>query len=680
MAKRNLYLSNVPVEEALFKYFSALNRRRCLTPKFEKIPVEKSLDRVTSQAVYARCCSPLFNAAAMDGIAVRAADTIGARESNPLILKAGKDFINVDTGDPIHPPYDAVIMAEDLIQNGDEETVKILESAAAWQHIRPIGEDIVTGEMILAGRRKIRPIDIGVLLSGGITEIEVYAKPKAAIIPTGTEIIAAGEIPKEGEIIESNSRMFEAQVFQGGGEGTRYSVIPDDYELLKETICKAAEEFDMVIVNAGSSAGTEDFTVQVLREIGEVIVHGVAMKPGKPVILAIVNNKPVIGTPGYPVSAYLAYETFAAPVLSVLTGCEHSSLQKTDAVLSRRLVSSLKHREYVRVKVGKVGGKLVASPLARGAGAAMSLVRADGFCVINQNCEGIEAGVTAPVELYRSPEEIDRTLVAVGSHDLILDMIADMMSSDQNNAAFLASTHVGSMAGLAALKRGECHIAPIHLLDENGGYNISWVKNIFQITENNENRKDVCLIKGVGRVQGLIIQKGNPLGIKTLADICRCRYINRQRGAGTRLFLDHLLKKEKIDSGGIDGYAREAATHMAVAAAVHGGSADAGMGIAAAAKALDLDFIPLGEEEYDFAVLAEFLELKEMKIFISLLKSHEFHRRLAELGQPLNACLPLAGELNEIDSIRREDAVCAYTWTNAGEIIRITDSISTMEV
>jgi len=645
MSTRNLYLSNISVEEALSKYFSALEG--CLVPKFEKIPVEESLDRITSSAIYARLSSPLFNAAAMDGIAVKAADTTGARESNPLVLTAGKNFIFVDTGDPIHHPYDAVIMAEDLIQIDGEDRVKILQSASPWQHIRPVGEDIVAGEMILTARHRIRPIDIGVLLSGGIKDIEVFSKPRVAIFPTGGEIIDArnieeGVIPHEGEIIESNTRMFEALVNQGGGEAVRFAPLPDDFEILKEAVGKAASEFDIVLINAGSSAGLEDFTVHVLREIGEVIVHGVAMKPGKPVILAKINNKPVIGTPGYPVSAYLSFETFVSPVLSVLTGCAHISAQKIQAVLSRRIVSSLKHREYVRVKVGRVGGKLVASPLARGAGAAMSLVRADGFCVIDQQSEGIEAGETAPVELVRSMEEIDRTLVVVGSHDLILDVIADMMTSG-NGGAFLSSAHVGSMAGLAALNRGECHLAPIHLLNEmDGSYNVDWVKKTLP-------DKDVSLIKGVGRIQGLILQKGNPLNIKSIADLCRCRFINRQRGAGTRLLLDHLLKKTGLESKDIDGYTREAATHMAVAAAVQGGSADAGMGIAAAAKALGLDFIPLGEEEYDFALLSDFLELKEMKIFIDILKSTEFHKKLAELGQPLKA----------------------YTWDRAGEVLQI---------
>ena len=645
MPKRNLYLSNLPAEEALSNYFSALEG--LLNPGLEEIPVEQSLDRITSRAVYARCCSPLYNAAAMDGIAVIAAASSRARESNPLVLLEGKDFIPVDTGDPVNPPYDAVIMAEDVIDAAEPKKVKILESAAPWQHIRPIGEDIVTGEMILPGRHRIRPIDIGVLFSGGIASVAVYAKPLVAIYPTGTEIVEsrtdsglAGVSPGEGEIIESNSRMLEALVNQSGGRGVRFAPVPDDYERIKEAVRKGVEQYDMVIINAGTSAGSEDYTVQVLRELGEVIVHGVAIKPGKPVILAKVNNKPVIGTPGYPVSAYLAYELFAAPVLSRLTGRMDAAPQEAEAVVTRRIVSSLKHREYVRVKVGRVDGRLVASPLARGAGAAMSLVRADGFCVIDQNREGVEAGETVRLELYRSLDEIDHTLVSAGSHDLIMDIIADMMSgSAAGGSACLVSTHVGSMAGLMALKRGECHIAPVHLLDEETGtYNVSWLKNNFE---------KVSLIKGVGRIQGLIIGKGNPLGIRSLADLCRCRYINRQRGAGTRLFLDYQLKMAGIDPGCIDGYGREAATHMAAAAAIRGGSADAGMGIASAAKALDLDFIPLGNEEYDFAVLPQFLELKEMGIFLDILKSPAFHRRLEEL------------------------APAAYTWERAGEIVQI---------
>ena len=368
--KRNLYLKTTPVEEAREKYLEALGE--AIEPRTETVRVIDALGRVTAEAVFARYSSPLYNSAAMDGIAVISSRTEGASDSSPLLLKTGEDYVIVDTGDPVRKPYDAVIMAEDIQET--EGGVLIRASAPAWQHVRPVGEDIVAGEMILTRSHTIRPIDIGVLLSGGVTEISVFAQPKVGIIPTGTEIVEPYEDPKEGDIIESNSRMFEAMVRENGGIAKRYGIVPDDYELIKKTVLKALDENDMVLINAGSSAGTEDYTVHILREIGEVFIHGVAMKPGKPVILGKACGKPVIGIPGYPVSAYLAVENFVYPLLRKYTGMKEPAGSRIKAVLSRRLVSSLKHREYVRVRVGKVGGRYVCAPLARGAGAAMSLV------------------------------------------------------------------------------------------------------------------------------------------------------------------------------------------------------------------------------------------------------------------------------------------------------------------
>lgn len=621
MGKRNLYLKNTPVQEAQEIYQKALEG--VVTPQEEEIPVTESLNRVTTKAIYARYCSPLYNAAAMDGIAVEAERTKGASERTPLTLRPEGDFVVVDTGDPIHAPYDAVIMAEDLLEQADG-SVQILESAAPWQHVRPIGEDIVAGEMLLPSRHRIRPIDIGVLLSGGITQVAVYRQPTVAIFPTGTEIIEPDQDPEDGAIIESNSRMFEAMVREQGGLPTRFAPIADDYELLKKSISEAVDNFDMVIVNAGSSAGTEDYTVHVLRELGQVIIHGVAIKPGKPVILAIVRGKPVIGLPGYPVSAYLTFENFVIPVLQQMNGQTSSRVPQVEAVISRRMVSSLKHREYVRVKVGKVDGKLVASPLARGAGAAMSLVRADGFCVIPQNSEGVEAGEKVTVELYRTMEEIDHTVVAIGSHDLILDVMADLMPT-LYPGNYLSSTHVGSMGGLMALRRGEAHLAPTHLLDEETGtYNVPTLKKLFT--------EPMALIKGVDRVQGIMVKKGNPLGIRGIEDLPGVSYVNRQRGAGTRVLLDYKLKQAGIDPSAIRGYDREAATHMAVAAAIAGGDADAGMGIESAARSMGLDFIEVGPEEYDFAIPVRFLELPHVQHFLEVLKSREFAERVEKLG------------------------------------------------
>ncbi len=633
MGKRNLYLKTTPVDEALELYMEAV--RRTVKPEHEVIPVTESLNRITGRAVYAKYCSPLYNSAAMDGIAVVAERTENASEFYPVELVLGEDYRIVDTGDPIKEPYDAVIMAEDLLETDREDHVRIIAPAAPWQHIRPIGEDIVAGEMILPGHHRIRPIDVGVLLSAGIVEIEVVKTPRVAVFPTGTEMIEPGTQPKEGDIIESNSRMFENMIISQGAQAVRFAPVEDDYIKIRDAVKRAAEEFDMVIINAGSSAGTEDYTVHVLRELGEVLIHGVAIKPGKPVILAIVNGRPVIGLPGYPVSAFIGFENFVTPVLEYLGQRTGKKNKTVEAVISKRLVSSLKHKEYVRVKVGCVGDKIVAAPLARGAGAAMSLVRADGFCVIEQNCEGCEAGEKVQVELYRDIDEIRSTAVVIGSHDLILDVIADLMP-DRYPGMNVSSTHVGSMGGLMALRRGEAHLAPIHLLDEEtGSYNISYIRKLF--------REPMALIKGVGRVQGIMVKKGNTLNIRGIEDLKGIRFVNRQKGAGTRLLFDHKLKLLGIAPEEIRGYDREASTHMAVAALVDSDSADAGMGIRSASISMNLDFIPVGDEEYDFAVPVRFLELPFIKAFIEILKCSEFHKKLGELG--------------------------GYTWERAGEIV-----------
>jgi len=479
--------------------------------------------------------------------------------------------------------------------------------------------------MILPRGHVIRPFDIGALLSGGISEVLVCPKPTAAVIATGTELVEIGEEIKEDSIIDSNSWMLAALVEDSGGAATRYPIVEDDLESIKKALLEAACSHDIVLVSAGTSAGREDYTVLALGEIGQVAVHGVAMKPGKPVILAIVEGKPVIGIPGYPVSAYLAYDTFVAPVLGAMAQLAQASAKTVKATLSRRMVSSLKYREYVRVKVGDVNGRLVASPLERGAGAAMSLVRADGFCIIGQESEGLEAGSEVDVLLCRSLEELGSTVVSIGSHDLILDVIADLLPN-LYPGNHLSSVHVGSMGGLLALRNNEAHIAPTHLLDEaTGQYNVQTVKTMFA-------GHTMALIKGVGRVQGIMVKAGNPLGITGIGSLKGARFVNRQRGAGTRLLFDFLLRNAGIPASAINGYSREAATHMALAAAIKGQGADAGIGVLSAANAMGLDFIPVGVEEYDFAIHASALELGHLRRFIEVLKHPQFHRQLEVLG------------------------------------------------
>ena len=613
--KRNIYIDNIDVDQAKERYYEKLN----ITPTWEEIDVLDSLHRVTYEAVYALVSSPNYNAAAMDGIAVKASATKGATETNPLVLEEGKDFIYINTGNPIEEPYDAVIMIEDVIEIGDGK-VQILKAAYPWQHVRPIGEDIVATEMILPSRHKIRPIDVGALISGGIEKVKVYKKPKVGIIPTGSEIIEDVSQLQVGKIIDSNSRVFEGLVLENGGIPNRYGPVEDDYDKLKEAILKGVEENDLLIIGAGSSAGSQDYTANIIRELGEVVVHGVAMKPGKPTILGIIDGKPVVGIPGYPVSAYLVFETFVIPLILKYIGLEEEKEVFQQAIISKKITSSLKNRELIRVNLGYVNDKLIATPLSSGAGVTMSLVKADGIAIIPQSLEGVDAGSPVNVRILKPLNKIKETLVSVGSHDIIMDILADMMQ--------LTSGHVGSMGGILAMKRGECHIAPIHLLDmDTGEYNIPYVKRYFK-------GQKMALIKGVRRHQGFIVEKGNPKGIKDFSDLVRddVVYVNRQRGAGTRILLDYHLNKENIEPADIKGYEREMTTHMAVASAVKTGSATTGLGIYSAAKALDLDFMEVAYEDYDFLVPFSLLEDARVKKFIQILKSDEFKRRVDELG------------------------------------------------
>lgn len=623
--ERNIYISNMDVNEAQ-KLLMDRTEAYLKNAATERLQVLASQGRVSADSVFARVSSPNFNASAMDGIAVRAKSTFDASEANPIRLNKGQDFIYVDTGDPITDPYDAVIMIEDVVEI-DSETVEIIKSAAPWQDIRPIGEDIVANEMIIPANHEIRPVDIAAMLSGGITELTVVKKPRVGIIPTGTEIIEPDEPLELGKIIESNSRMFEGMVMEYGGEPVRFKPVPDDYELLKSAIAKAVKENDIVVINAGSSAGSEDFTVKLIAELGEVLVHGIATKPGKPAILGIVDGKPVLGIPGYPVSAYFVFETFAKPLIRKFLKQGVTPKSKTEAVLSRRIISSLKHTEYVRIKLGMVEDKLIATPLSRGAGATMSLVRADGILTIPRNSEGIEAGEKVLVELTKNIDDIKNTIVSIGSHDLIMDMIGSLMHRKDSRYS-LSSAHVGSMGGLMSLRRGEAHMAPIHLLDEATGiYNESYIKKLLPGSK-------IALLKGVKRVQGMMVKKGNPKNIAAFKDFTRedVQFVNRQKGAGTRILVDYILGREGIDAASILGYEREMTTHMAVAAAVSSGSADVGVGVLSAANAMNLDFIPIGEEEYDFAVPEKYLELDMFKQFFGIIKSEEFKDILLGLG------------------------------------------------
>jgi putative molybdopterin biosynthesis protein len=621
--ERNIYLSNTDIEEAVALYMDRM-AQAVRTVETERIDVRQACGRVTADPVIARLSSPNHNAAAMDGIMVISDRTFAANEASPVVLSKGTDFEYINTGHPIVEPYDSVIMIEDVVELGGGQ-VKIMVQASPWQHIRPIGEDIVAGEMILPENHLVRPMDIGAVLSGGVTEVSVYEKIRVGIIPTGGEITDRYESLDKGKIFDTNSWTFQAIVEELGGIAERISPVEDDYDKLKDAILQMAERNHIVIINAGSSAGSKDYTAQLIGDLGELVLHGIAIKPGKPTILGMIGEKPVIGVPGYPGSAFLVFEEIVSPVIRALQRRKTERPPMAKATVSRRIVSSLKYREYIRVKLGKVGEKLIATPLNRGAGVTMALVKADGILVIPKNSEGYEAGEEAPVELVNDMQTIENTIVSIGSHDLIMDHIGSILARKGHT---LSSAHVGSMGGIMALKRGEAHIAPIHLLDEETGeYNRAYIDKYLA-------QENIALVKGVRREQGFMTAKGNPKNIFSVQDLTRgdVTFVNRQKGSGTRILTDYLLKTNGIETDTIRGYDRDMTTHMAVAAAVESGTADVGVGVASAARAMDLDFIPIGFEEYDFAIPEQYMETEMIKNFLQVLRSPEFEEVLKQLG------------------------------------------------
>ncbi len=625
--KRKVYLDNLPWEEALERYLAHLHSVGALNPgRPESIPVAEALARVTAMPVYAHTSSPHYNAAAMDGMAVRSVDTYGAFETSPKQLKVGEQAVMVDTGDPMPDGYDAVIMIED-IHYVQPDVIEIIQAAPPWQYVRVVGEDVVATEMIMPANHLIRPVDIGAALAGGVNEIYVYPRPRVAILPTGTELVQPGSELKPGDIIEYNSRMLGAMVEHWGAVAQRKEITVDDFERLKATVCAAVDEADIVLINAGSSAGSEDYTSDVIRSLGKVLVHGVAIKPGKPVVLGEINGKPVIGVPGYPVSAYLGLDLFVKPVIFRKLGSVPPAVEKIDATVSRKMVSLMGVEEFVRVKLGQVGDKVVATPISRGAGILMSLVRADGMIRVPRLSEGYNAGDVAPVELFRSQAEVRETTVIIGSHDIALDVLANFLRL-KYPAATLSSAHVGSLGGLSALRRGEAHCAGTHLLDgETGDYNVCYIKRLLP-------GRDMVLVNLVYREQGLILAKGNPKGIRGLDDLTRdgVSFVNRQRGAGTRILLDFRLKQLGIDPDHIHGYEHEEYTHMAVAAAVKAGAADAGLGIRAAAAALGLDFVSIEEERYDLCIPAENWDTPYIQRILDVMAMPKFQEEVSKLG------------------------------------------------
>jgi len=660
----SVYLHDIPLMQAQQRLEDALVEAGLWgLLGVEKNPLdERALGRITAEPVWAEISSPHYHASAMDGFAVRAQDTDGALATDPLTLRYGEQTRYIDTGDPLPEWANAVIPIENVepIDDGGEIAVaarapfaiRIRDAVTPWSHVRPMGEDMVATQLVLPAGHTLRPADLGAIAGCGHSSVRVARRPKVAIIPTGTELVEIGQPVESGDIIEYNSMVMAAQINLWGGEATRYPITPDVFEEIKAQAAEAAQHHDLILLNAGSSAGSEDFSASEVEALGELLVHGVAVRPGHPVILGIIQRPqgssktpgvsekiPIIGVPGYPVSAALTGEIFVEPLLAKWLGRRPEEPIEIEATLTRKMVSPAGDDDYVRVAVGKVGPRTLAAPLARGSGVITSLVRADGIVIVPSGSQGMPAGERVTVRLYRSPKEIERTIFAIGSHDIILDVMAQFLAARDRR---LASANVGSLGGLVALRRRETHLAGAHLLDpESGEYNMPYIRQYLPGVP-------LRVMALVGREQGLLVPEGNPKAIESLGDLTNpeVSMVNRQRGAGTRILLDYHLAQLDLKPESIQGYGHEEFTHLAVAAAVASGRADCGLGIAAAAQALGLNFIPLFKERYDLIIPNEYLEDGLLLPLMAVLEDPAFRELVVSLpGYDLSPMGEIIAEL-----------------------------------
>lgn len=650
----SIYLHDIPLDQARAAFSAALEQAGLWKVLgVEEIPLDElAAGRVLAEAVWARISSPHYHASAMDGYAVRAEETNGALPSAPLTLALSGQAQYVDTGDAIPEWANAVIPIENVepLDEGGQITparrpfaIRIRAGVTPWSHIRPMGEDIVATELVLPAGQTLRPVDLGALAAAGHAAVKVARKPVVAILPTGSELAPIGQAVRAGEIIEFNSTVMAAQVNEWGGQARRLAIVADNFERIRQAARGAAEEADLILLNAGSSAGSEDFSAEVVKSLGRRLVHGVAVRPGHPVILGMIERDsrvtPIIGVPGYPVSAALTGEIFVEPLLARWLGRSARKAVTLEASLTRKVNSPAGDDDYLRVAVGKVGGKTLAAPLARGAGVITSLVHADGIVKIPRGVQGLAAGSPVTVRLYRAPAEVEETIFAIGSHDMTLDLLAQFLSARGRR---LASVNAGSQGGLVALQRREAHLAGSHLLDPaTGVYNLADIRRYCADVA-------VAVFGWVGRKQGLIVKKGNPKRIGSLADLARpeVTFVNRQRGAGTRVLLDYHLGQMGVDPAAIRGYPQEEYTHLAVAAAVSSGRVDCGLGVAAAAAALDLDFIPLFDEQYELVIPREYVQSGLLQPVFDVAHDAQFQKAVRALpGYDVSRMGTLAAEV-----------------------------------
>ncbi len=629
-SQRNVYLNMKSIKEAKEILFNKFSSKSSMGT--EEIPSACAIGRVLAEPAVAALSSPNFHAAAMDGIAVDAKSSFGACEESPITLRIDENAFWINTGHVMPDDTNAVIMIEHL-NIIDDKTIQIEAPVVPWQNVRKMGEDIVATELLFPRGHRITPYSVGALLSGGVFSVQVRKKPKVLIIPTGSELKQWENVKEDklepGDVIESNSHVLSGLCREYGAEVDCNTMVKDDLEKIKKAVKDGINSgYDMILIIGGSSAGSEDYAKPVITSLGEVYVHGITMMPGKPLLFGGIDNTPVFGIPGYPVAAIVAFEQFAGKLLEKMQGLDEKKREEVEVEPARKIVSKLGQEEFLRIKIGSVNDRLIASQLPRGSGSITTLTEADGIIRIPANSEGINMGEKVKAELIRPLSAIKNTIVIIGSHDNCIDLLADEIRRGQTGNISISSSHVGSMGGLMAIKKGACHMAGSHLLDpEDGTYNISYLKKYLA-------NEKLWVVNLVMREQGFILPKGNPKGIKGLEDFKNkdLFFINRQAGSGTRILLDYKLNSLGINPAEISGYNNEEYTHMSVAVAVLSGRADAGLGIHAAARALDLDFIPVVTEEYDLIIPDKFFNTDNVQILMETIKTKSFKKRVNALG------------------------------------------------
>lgn len=638
MAEQEQFLDVIDRDEAEARFRAALDLRPLGS---EVVPLGEALGRVSSDDVAARVDVPSFDRANVDGFALRAADTFGAGELTPQSvlllaesLEAGTpptsevragEAIRIATGGMVPRGADAIVMIEHAdVRDG---CVTVRRAVAPGAGISFAGTDIVTGETVLRAGTTLTSRETGMLAALGEDRIAVRRRPRVAVISTGNEILAPGQTMRPACVYDSNSQILADAVRELGGLPLVKGIVRDDLDALRTTLRAARDEADLVLLSGGTSKGQGDLCYRVVAELNDpgIVAHGVALKPGKPLCLAVTGGKPVVVLPGFPTSAVFTFHEFVAPIIRLFGGRSPDLRETVTATTAVKVNSEIGRTEYLLVGLVRNERGLTAFPMGKGSGSVTAFSRADGFVTIPRHTEIVEAGAEVEVRLIdRELQPAD--LVVIGSHCLGLDWLLSQLQRRGVNSKLLT---VGSSAGLAAAKRGECDLAGIHLFDPaSGAYNRPFLSD------------DVELIAGYGRRQGVVFRRddarfvGRTPGeiVAAAIDDPNCAMVNRNQGSGTRILLDRLLGGARPA-----GYAVQPSNHHAVAAAVAQGRADWGLAIESVARARGLGFAPYQEERYDFVVPKARKDRPAVQAFAALLGEPAARRKLREMGFNLDA-------------------------------------------